>query len=90
VVPPVIKIDYTSIWTIGWFVWILYFAVLEGVALFRSKPGDTLSEHVWVWFGTQKADLSRPVTGWTRIRRVILGGFMLWLSIHFLTGGIWA
>ena len=85
-----IKIDYTSVWTIGWLLWILYFVILEGVALFRSKPGDTLSEHVWVWFGTQRHDLDRPVTGWTRLRRVLLGGFMLWLSIHFLTGGIWA
>jgi hypothetical protein len=85
-----IQIDYTSPWTIGWFIWIGYFVVLEGWALFRSKPGDTLSEHVWVWFGTQKGDLDRPVTASVRIRRVVLGGFMLWLSIHFLTGGIWA
>ena len=82
-----IEIDYSSPFTIGWFLFILYFVVLEGWALFRSKPGDTLSEHIWVWFGTQKGRKDKKVTGWDRIRRFILGGFMLWLGVHFMTGG---
>ncbi len=41
-------------YTIAWLVWLAYFGVVEGMALFNSKGGDTLSEHVWAWFGTQR------------------------------------
>ncbi|BCJ41656.1 hypothetical protein GCM10010168_53460 [Actinoplanes ianthinogenes] len=81
-----------SPFTIGWLLWLAYFLVLEGVALFNSRPGDTLSEHVWTWFGTQRrkpGEPERPRSGWTQLRRVLLLAFMAWLSIHFLTGG-WA
>lgn len=79
-------------WTWGWLLWLGYFLVLEGVALFNSRPGDTLSEHVWMWFGTARrrpGGPERPRSGWTQLRRVVLLGFMAWLSVHFLTGG-WA
>ena len=33
-----------SVWTWAWIGWGVYFAVVEGMALFNSKPGDTLSE----------------------------------------------
>lgn len=61
------------------------FCVVEGVALYRKAPGDTLSEHVWRVFRTDK--MSKP-TGSTRLRRFILLAFMAWLSVHFLTGGM--
>jgi hypothetical protein len=76
--------------TVAWLVWLLYFAVVEGIALFNSKDGDTLSEHVWAWFGTQRAKPGQPVkdrTGWAQFRRFLLVAFMAWLSTHFLTGG---
>lgn len=77
-------------WTWLWLAWFGYFAAVEGVALFNSKPGDTLSEHIWLWFGTQRrkpGEPERPRSGWTQLRRVVLLGFMAWLGAHFLTGG---
>lgn len=82
----------------GWLAWIAYFAALEGVALYRSRqarlagvddPRDTLSEHVWVWFGVNSKGIGvdRDVNAWARIRRVLLGAGLLWLAIHFMAGG---
>jgi hypothetical protein len=73
-----------------WLAWIALFLGIEGVALFNSKPGDTLSEHVWAWFGTQRTkpgEAPRPRTGWTQARRAGLLMFLVWLVAHFLTGG---
>lgn len=85
-------------YTVGWLVWLGYFGVLEGAALVKSykarkagadDPRDTFSEHVWVWAGVNKRGIGieRNANAWARIRRVVLGGFMLWLSVHFLAGG---
>lgn len=68
--------------TLLWIGWLLYFVIVEAVALRNSRRGDTLSEHVWMWFGVRKEQ-----TGWSRFRRVVLIGFMVWLSLHFITGG---
>ena len=76
--------------TILWIAWLVIFAVLEGYALWSPKAGDTLSEHVWEWFGVARngdAD-KRPVNGNIRTRRFVLLAFMAWLSLHFLSGGI--
>lgn len=81
-----------------WVAWIAYFAAVEGVALYQSgkakgrgeqDPRDTLSEHVWVWFGvnTQGTGIDRSGNWWARVRRLILGAGLLWLAIHFLAGG---
>jgi len=81
-----------SPWTIAWIGWGVYFAVVEGMALFNSTPGDTLSEHVWAWLGytiTGQGPLDpRQPSGWTRARRFMLLAFLAWLVVHFLTGGI--
>jgi hypothetical protein len=83
--------------------------VLEGVALFNSTKGDTLSEHVWAWLGARQplrykelpprtsehGNTYTPIahTGavtpkWTlRVARLVLLTFMLWLILHFVTGG---
>lgn len=85
-------------WSWAWLGWLGLFAGLESWALYRSwrarRAGrgdqrDTLSEHVWVWFGVNRGGTGvyRHATAWARVRRVILGAFMLWLTIHFLTGG---
>ncbi|MFI7069569.1 hypothetical protein [Micromonospora sediminicola] len=68
-----------------WLLWFLFFAIVEFTALFNSRAGDTLSEHVWQWFTVGGG---RPVTGWTRLRRVLLLGFMAWLTVHFVGGGV--
>ena len=81
-----------SVWTWAWIGWGVYFAVVEGMALFNSTPGDTLSEHVWAWpgyalTGQGPLDLRQP-SGWTRARRFMRLAFLAWLVAHFLTGGI--
>lgn len=77
-----------DIWTILWLAWLGLFAVIEGVALVRSDRGDTLSEHVWKWIGVGRHGQEKPkVTGSVKVRRVALVSFMVWLTLHFLTGG---
>jgi hypothetical protein len=73
-------------YTIAWLAWLGAFGVIEGKALFNKTPGDTLSEHVWAWFGTGAGTTAKP-SGWVRTRRFTLLAFMAWLSVHFLTGG---
>jgi hypothetical protein len=74
--------------TILWVLWLAAFVVVEGVALFNKEEGDTLSEHVWKWFGIGEVGKPRPeITGWVRARRFGLLAFMAWLTVHFVTGG---
>ncbi|SCF42657.1 hypothetical protein GA0070618_6696 [Micromonospora echinospora] len=47
-------------WWLTWVAWFVYFAAVEGAALFNSRTGDTLSEHVWLWFGTQRRKAASP------------------------------
>lgn len=76
-------------WWAAWVVWFTWFAAVEGMALVNSRAGDTLSEHVWAWFGTKRGPAGmRAPSGWTRARRFVLLAFMAWLSVHFLTGGL--
>ncbi|MGW7434710.1 hypothetical protein [Streptomyces sp. NPDC054849] len=78
-----------DIWSWLWVGWLGAFCVIEGVALARDDRGDTLSEHVWKWFGIGRAGEQRPAaTGSVRVRRLVLLAFMAWLSAHFLTGGL--
>lgn len=78
-----------SPWTWAWIAWAVYFLVVEGMALFNSRPGDTLSEHVWAFIGIRrKGDDLRQPTGWTRLRRFLVLAFLAWLSVHLLTGGV--
>ena len=64
-------------YTLAWAIWIGMFAVIEGAALVRKEPGDTLTEHVRKWFATS----SKP-TGW-KWRRGVLVAFLGWLGVHF-------
>lgn len=75
-----------SVWTWLWIGWGLIFAVIEGMALFNSKPGDTLSEHGWAWLGYGSREGRQP-SGWTRLRRFLILAFLAWLVAHFITGG---
>jgi hypothetical protein len=68
-------------YTIAWLFWLAMAAVIEIPALLNKAPGDTLSEHVWRWFSIR--DKAR---GW-QARRFVLLTFMVWLTVHFLTGG---
>lgn len=68
-------------WTVAWIFWVAMFFAIEVPAIIRKDRGDTLSEHVWKWFGVQ----GKPA-GY-KARRFVLLTFMAWLSLHFLTGG---
>lgn len=68
--------------TVGWLLWGVYFLILEAVAIFRKTTGDTLSEHIWMWFGVR--DDKPGLWGW--IRRIALTLFMIWLTVHFIFG----
>lgn len=72
-------------WTIGWLVWLGWFAVEEGLALWRGGTPATLSGHVWRWFAV--GGNSDP-TGWQRARRFALLAFLAWLAVHLTTGGV--
>ena len=80
-----------SAYTLGWIIWFLIFAVIEGKALANSRDNDTLSEHVWAFAGLNvrrgDRDLRSP-TGWTRFRRFLVLTLCCWLLAHFTTGGI--
>lgn len=68
-------------WTVGWVLWLVMFAAIEGAAIFNKKPGDTLSEHVWKWFS-----IKDKAKGYRR-RRFAFLAFWAWLTVHFFTGG---
>jgi hypothetical protein len=73
------------LFTVAWVAVLLWFVVWEGLALWRKRRGDTLSEHVWQWFC-----LSGPKAGksrWCIVRRVFFIGFWAWLTLHFVFGG---
>lgn len=70
-------------WTRAWYAWITAFFLIEGSALVRGRPQDTLSDHVWRWFGIPQH--AAPAEG-VRARRLLLLGFLAWLSGHFLSG----
>lgn len=72
-------------WTWAWIAWLAAFGVIEGKALLNKEKGDTLSEHVRVWFATARAD--NDPSGWVRLRRFTLLAFLAWLAVHFLTPG---
>ena len=80
-----------SAWTWAWIGWGVYFVVVEGMALFNSRSGDTLSEHVWSFLGYSAITGNDPLRepfGWTRLRRFLLLAFLAWLDVHLLTGGV--
>lgn len=73
----------SPVWTWLWYGWIAAFFVIEGTALARNRPQDTLSDHVWAWAGIPR---HRAPSRSVRARRIGLLAFLAWLSTHFLTG----
>lgn len=78
-----------SVFTWLWIGWGAAFAVIEGVALSNSKHGDTLSEHAWAFMGVRgsKANPVRTPRWTLRVARIIVLSGLLWLTLHFATGG---
>lgn len=69
-----------SKWTRLWLAWLGMFLFIEIPAAVNKQSGDTLSEHVWRWFNIK--DKSKGY----KIRRSILGLFLLGLGFHFQFG----
>jgi len=71
-------IDFRFNWfTCLWITWVIVGIVIQIVALLRNAPHDTLSEHVW-WLMSR-----RPFWVW------VIGGFLAWLLVHWLSRGRW-
>lgn len=71
------------VWTVGWFAWMGFFLIWEGIALAdRSNKGRTLSEHFWAWL---KVDDPRPTRLTWVLRLSVLAGWA-WLGPHLLLG----
>lgn len=58
-----------------WISWLAVGGVIELITLFNVSKEDTLSENVWALF------TAYPLTVW------LVGGFLIWLTLHFLTRG---
>ncbi len=76
--PPVVTLRRG--FTAAWLAWLLAFVVVEAVAVVSKAKGDTLSEHVYVWFGVKAAPPS-----WLRWP---LRVGLVWLAVHLGTGWI--
>lgn len=67
-------------WTGLWIAWFAAFAVIEGVAIKNDVQGDTLSEHLRLWFRT---DTKPGRTAWL----VVSGVFFAWFVTHIAVAG---
>jgi hypothetical protein len=70
-------------WTALWLGWIVAFFALELPPILNHHPQDTLSDHVWLWFGIPQ---HRGPVETVRARRFLLLALMAWLIAHFLSG----
>lgn len=71
-----------SPFTWAWIVWVLFFVVVEGIALFRPALGDTFSEHWWKVFYVRRA---APL--WLRVLLTVVQlTFGVWLVGHLAFG----
>ncbi len=71
-----------DIFTWVWIAWGVYFAIVETLSIMNKRKGDTLSENIWKWFA-----VTDPKAKLRTLRRAGLLVGMLWLLIHFITGG---
>lgn len=51
--------------TLAWIGLALAGGIIELVALFNSRRGDTLSEHLWAWLGVRRPAFVHPPVGST-------------------------
>lgn len=80
--------------TIVWIGLLIAGLVIEGIALFNAKRGDTLSEHLWAWLGVRNnawkcgPDSNAVTPVWTlRVARTLFIFFMAWFTLHITMGG---
>ena len=70
-------------YTAAWLGWLAAFFVIELPPIWHHHPQDTLSDHVWLWFGVPQHPTPPEAL---RARRIALLGFLAWLMAHFLSG----
>ena len=73
--------------TVLWVSWLLVFVGVEAWALIRKKRNDTLSEFTWGVFCLRGSKAGKDA--WCIIRRISFFAFWIWLTVHFLSGGLW-
>lgn len=73
-----------SAYTVAWIVWVLFFFLVEGLALFSKTPGATFSEHWWSLFRV-RSKVPLPLKIVLMVVQLAAG---VWLVAH-LTFGIW-
>lgn len=74
-----------SAFTVAWVFWVVFFLVVEGVALARKRKDDTFSEHWWHLFRVRS---SAP--RWVKVSLTVLQlAFGTWLVGH-LVFGLWS
>jgi len=66
--------------TVAWLAILGAGAATEVIALRSDRKDDTLSEHVWRWFGVKQGRKAKT-------RRAVLVMLMVWLTAHFVSGG---
>jgi len=64
-----------SFYSILWAIWIGYFFLVEGIALFDHHRTGTLSEHVWALMDR------KPFWVW------FVAFVCIWTFVHFMTRG---
>lgn len=68
--------------TVAWAFWVLFFLVVEGIALFRKGKGDTFSEHWWrVWRVRERVPMPLRV-----LLTAVQVTFGVWLVGHLAFG----
>jgi hypothetical protein len=72
----------SSTWAIWLGLIVASFGVLEGIALFNKKSGDTLSENTRKWIGLKENGFKR-VAGASVFAGSILG-LAAWFVVHIL------
>lgn len=77
--PPDGETRYTALWL----AWIAAFFAIELPPVVNGHSVDTLSDHVWFWFGVPQ---HKAPSGSLRLRRLALLCFVAWLATHFLSG----
>ena len=78
-------------WTTTWTIWLasvaVSFAVLEGIALYSKREGDTLSEVLRKWLGIDPPNRKRLI-GIPAFLAVLIG-FVAWFAPHIVAKWGW-